>query len=157
MGAREQILENGDKFDAMCTKNTWDAIACTHTCLPYLVQFPNYVVINNGALGMPNLQNNMNGIVGAITTERRKLPGALCRAMVNGLQYSLIQLPNYDHDAFQAEFRSLWAENSPAYKSYWSRISGGTSLGAQDLKLYPSFETKGSLSEKDLEEEVLEC
>jgi len=134
--AREHVLQTSSTFEQMCIDNKWCAIACTHTCLPYYLRLQNCIVLNNGALGMPNLEGSVNGLCGAITNNvREKIPGTVCSATVDGLKYALIELPNYDHDGFVKEFLSIWPKGSAAHESYFKRISKGTHLQKGDLEI----------------------
>lgn len=134
--SRETVLHEAEAYDRSFIEQGWSAVGCTHTCLPYILRLEHTVIINNGALGMPNVRNNMTGFVGAITNDRKsKLPGTMASVLYKDLKYSILSLPEYDHDAFQKEFLSIWPPGSPAHESYWKRISNGTHLDQSDIKL----------------------
>lgn len=103
-----------------------DAFASSHTCQPVCRRYPEGVVINNGATGMPNFADGLYGVVTRIST--RKAPvQPLYQTEYQGLSYQALPL-HYDVQAWQEWFLNTWPPGSDAWQSYWQRISQGTSL-----------------------------
>jgi len=101
-------------------------IASSHTCLPVAARFDTSagacVLINNGAAGMPNFRNTRHGVVTriAVTPPHEVLYGTqLGRVYVDALAV------HYDHDAWLRAFLASWPPGSPAYDSYYARITAG--------------------------------
>lgn len=134
--SREQLPENAPGVDEFCKEKKWASIACTHTCLPYITALEHVVVINNGALGMPNLKDSLDGLAGCVTDVLDyEFDNSVCSLIHNDLKYDLLKLPSYEHEDFKKLFLELWPSDSPAYQSYWKRISEGTSLNSKDLNM----------------------
>ena len=104
-----------------------DVFACTHTCLPALRQFANgarsRLVINNGAAGMSNFRGNCAGLLTRIGIDRSPHP-ALYGAEIAGTCIDALQV-DYDQVRWQKYFLGNWPAASPAYLSYFSRITEG--------------------------------
>jgi len=111
-----------------------DAFASSHTCQPVCRRYPEGVVINNGAAGMPNFADGLYGVVTRIAT-RSGLLDPLYQSEYQGLRYQAVPL-HFDAKAWQAWFLSYWPEGSDAYVSYWNRISQGTSLSREGADLW---------------------
>ncbi|HWI15189.1 MAG TPA: hypothetical protein VNT02_13090 [Burkholderiales bacterium] len=101
-------------------------IASTHTCLPVAARFDTpggaCVLINNGAAGMPNFLGTRYGVITriALTPPRDALYGTqVGRVYVDALAV------HYDHDAWSRTFLASWPPGSPAYDSYYGRITAG--------------------------------
>jgi hypothetical protein len=103
-----------------------DAFASSHTCQPVCRRYPEGVVINNGAAGMPNFNDGLYGVVTRIATRPGPLE-PLYQTDYQGLSYQALPL-NYDAAAWQEWFLDTWPEGSDAWLSYWQRISQGTAL-----------------------------
>jgi len=129
-------------IDDMFNKMKVDCIACTHTCLPYVQDFrsskseTSRIVINNGSAGMPNFSDESYSTCGVVTRIRtlsscEETPdlGAdvLYKVVVGDALVEAIAL-RYDHDKWVGHFKTEHPENSPAYDSYYRRISVGTSF-----------------------------
>ncbi len=103
-----------------------DIFASTHTCLPAMRRFDlegKKMVANNGAAGMPNARGTRLGILTRIGTAPSpcfSLYGhSLHDARVDALAI------HYDDPAWQQCFLKNWPEGSPAWLSYFDRISNG--------------------------------
>jgi hypothetical protein len=114
-------------LDDIRRRSKIDVFASTHTCLAALRDFElrsgRLTVINNGAAGMPNFTASTFGLISRIATVRsphRTLYG-LTR---NGVHIDAIAL-HYDQQAFVERFLGRWPERSPAYTSYFGRITRG--------------------------------
>jgi hypothetical protein len=103
--------------------------ACSHTCSPVLLPLSdtdgrNCLVANNGAAGMPNFSGVLQGLLTRIATTPHSPSHALHCAQLDGL-YIEAQPIVYDHARWQTEFLQQWPAGSPAYASYWQRITHG--------------------------------
>ena len=102
--------------------------ACSHTCLPFARRFEvdggRALVINNGSAGMPNFAGDPRGLITRIST-RPAPPGvSLYGDRVAGVHCDAVAV-DFDQAAWRLRFRAIWPEGSPAYRSYWPRISTG--------------------------------
>jgi hypothetical protein len=104
-----------------------DIFASTHTCLAALRDFAlpdaRLTVVNNGAAGMPNFSCTTCGVItriAATPSPQQPLYG-LAR---NGVHIDALAV-DYDNAAFVDRFLKRWPERSPAYASYFQRITGG--------------------------------
>jgi hypothetical protein len=111
------------------TQSKIDVFASTHTCVAALRDFDlaagRMTVINNGAAGMPNFAGALAGLVTRIAT-KPALHAPLYGLARDGLFVDAIPLP-YDTTAFLDRFLARWAAGSPAYESYYQRITAGPS------------------------------
>lgn len=106
-----------------------NVFASSHTCLPVLREFSfsdaRLVIANNGAAGMPNFRGCRFGLATRIGT--RRSPHSVC----HGVEYDGVfidALPiHFDHERWLADFLRQWSPGSPAYLSYFERISNGPS------------------------------
>jgi len=103
-----------------------DIFASTHTCLPVMRQFDldgKKLIANNGAAGMPNARGSCLGIltrIGTTPTPYASLYGYnLQDVHVDALAIQ------YDDPVWQQCFLKNWPEGSPAWLSYFERISKG--------------------------------
>jgi hypothetical protein len=104
-----------------------DVFASTHTCLAALrdVSLPGgrLTIINNGAAGMPNFAATQFGVITRIaTTPSPHAP--LYGVERDGVHIDALAVA-YDTGAFLGRFQKRWPQGSPAYQSYYQRISGG--------------------------------
>lgn len=104
------------------------AFCSSHTCLPfaqdYLVDGQDCLVMNNGAAGMPNFRNTLYGLLTRISI-RHDIPGnSLYGIAVEGLRFDAVPI-HYDHTAWLRRFEKNWPPDSPAYLSYYQRITDG--------------------------------
>ena len=102
-----------------------DAFASTHTCLPALRAFEGGVVANNGAAGMPNFAGAHFGLLTRIGVSRHAGPERLYGVEAAGAHVEALRI-DYDSARWQERFLAAWPEGSPAYASYFHRISRGT-------------------------------
>lgn len=102
--------------------------ACSHTCLPFaqVVEWPQGqgLVINNGAAGMPNFQGTHFGVTTRIASDSRIPEGSLYGVQLGGLRCDAIAVA-YDQRSWLRRFRKSWPADSPAYQSYFRRITCG--------------------------------
>jgi hypothetical protein len=104
-----------------------DVFACAHTCLSALRDFAlptgRLTVINNGAAGMPNFADSSFGLISRIAT--RPPPHATLYGLVrDGVRIDALPV-HYDQRAFLDRFLARWPAGSPAYASYYDRITAG--------------------------------
>ncbi len=100
-----------------------EIFASSHTCLPALRGFDRGWVANNGAAGMPNLRGRRSGIVTRIAVSPAPTP-ALYGGRLGPLHIDAMAL-EYDVAAWERDFLANWPAGSPAYLSYWQRLSDG--------------------------------
>jgi len=103
-----------------------DVFASTHTCLPAMRRFAfdgDKVLANNGAAGMPNFSGSEFGVLTRIAlhpSPQRPLYGTCLRGVF------IDALPIHcDSQAWQDVFLANWPEGSPAWQSYFQRLSNG--------------------------------
>jgi len=103
-----------------------DMFASTHTCLPAMrcYDFDGLkLVVNNGAAGMPNALGARFGILTRIGV-RPSLQASLYGHHAQGVHVEALAI-GYDHAAWQQQFLANWPEGSPAWLSYFDRITNG--------------------------------
>jgi len=104
-----------------------DVFASTHTCLAALRDFSlpagRLSVINNGAAGMANFSASCFGVVSRISTLPSPHPPLYGLAR-DGVHIDAIAI-NHDQSAFLDRFVAHWSASSPAYLSYYGRITTG--------------------------------
>jgi len=107
-----------------------DFFASSHTCLPVLqaimLEQEKKVgwVLNNGAAGLPNFQDDHAGLLTRISTTH--FNGKQSRASVQhqGLYLDLVGIET-DQVEVQKKFLAQWPVDSDAHHSYFSRIISG--------------------------------
>lgn len=105
-----------------------DVFASTHTCLPALrrlrlVHGHDACVANNGAAGMPNFAGDLAGLCTRIATTPSPHP-AVRELRIAGAWVALLPV-RFDTDRWQREFLAQWPPGSPAWQSYFDRITRG--------------------------------
>jgi hypothetical protein len=105
-----------------------DAFASTHTCLPALRRVAlesgrEACVLNNGAAGMPNFAGDITGLCTRIGTTPSPHP-VLQELRIAGAYVALLPV-HFDADRWQEEFLAQWPPGSPAWQSYFERITRG--------------------------------
>ena len=105
-----------------------DLFASTHTCLPALRRFDlapgrSGRVVNNGAAGMPNFAGDPAGLCTRIATTPSPQP-VLHEVRIGGAFVALLPVRS-DADRWRAEFLVQWPPGSPAWRSYFERITRG--------------------------------
>ena len=103
-----------------------DVFASTHTCLPATRSFELdgvKLVANNGAAGMPNARGTRFGILTRIGITP-SLHASLYGHTVRGVRVDALAI-HYDDAAWRESFLENWPEGSPAWLSYFDRISKG--------------------------------
>ncbi|AOU97976.1 hypothetical protein BI364_08360 [Acidihalobacter yilgarnensis] len=107
-----------------------DAFCSTHTCLPVMRVLRidddrETVIANNGAAGMPNFQSTRYGLLTRISTRHGTPPrDSLYGVTVGNLRIDAVPI-YYDHDAWLRRFTRNWGPQSPAYLSYFRRLTTG--------------------------------
>ncbi|MBE0550663.1 MAG: hypothetical protein IH627_23965 [Rubrivivax sp.] len=105
-----------------------DVFASTHTCLPALRDSElapgrHGWVVNNGAAGMPNFSGELAGLVTRIAATASPWP-VLHEVQVASAFVALLPV-HFDNARWQAEFLAQWPAGSPAWASYFGRITRG--------------------------------
>lgn len=108
-----------------------DLFASTHTCLPALRHFEfgsrrEGWVCNNGAAGMPNFVNDLAGLCTRIGTSPSPHP-VLDEVRSAGSYVALLPV-RFDADCWRKEFLAQWPPGTPAWSSYFERITHGTAF-----------------------------
>lgn len=108
-----------------------DLFASTHTCLPALRRFHlpsgrTGGIVNNGAAGMPNFTGDLTGLCTRIATTPSPHP-ALHEVRLGGAWVALLPV-HFDSGRWQQEFLAQWPPGSPAWLSYFERITRGPSF-----------------------------
>lgn len=111
-----------------------DLFASTHTCLPALrrIQLPSGasgVVVNNGSAGMPNFKGDLTGLCTRIATTPSPHP-ALHELQLGSAWVALLPV-HFDTVSWKMEFLAQWPPGSPAWLSYFERISTGPNFTPQ--------------------------
>ncbi len=105
-----------------------DLFASTHTCLPAMRRLPTGsgregCVVNNGAAGMPNFTGDAGGLITRIATTPSPHP-VLGEVRVAGAWVALLPV-RFDAPRWEREFLAQWPPGSPAWVSYFERITRG--------------------------------
>lgn len=113
-----------------------DVFASTHTCLPTMRHFVlatarTGLVVNNGAAGMPNLWGQLYGLCTRLGLSPSPHP-TLYEEKIAGVFVALVPV-RYDAVRWQAHFLANWPADSPAWLSYFGRISQGPSFTADQV------------------------
>jgi hypothetical protein len=118
----------GPWLDTMFEAAQVDVFASTHTCLPALRRVTRSsglqaCVANNGAAGMPNFSGNPAGLCTRIATTPS--PHAVVHeSRVAGAWVALLPV-RFDAERWRREFLAQWPPGSPAWESYFQRITRG--------------------------------
>lgn len=103
-----------------------DVFASSHTCLPAMRRFAydgGKLVANNGAAGMPNFSETHFGVLTRIG--RRPSPNrTLYGTCLNNIHIDALPI-HYAAQAWQDDFLANWPPGSPAWQSYFRRITNG--------------------------------
>ncbi|HET9662956.1 MAG TPA: hypothetical protein VFP00_01925 [Burkholderiales bacterium] len=103
-------------------------IASTHTCLPVAVDCATAegrcVLINNGAAGMPNFRDTRYGVITRVALAPARHVTALYAARLGNVVIEALPL-HYDHERWSSDFLGNWPAGTPAYQSYFRRITQG--------------------------------
>ncbi len=112
----------------ICDVANLAGFASSHTCLPTFRQFKmpdkTYVVINNGAAGMPNFSNTSYGLITRLSVHPPYEDQSQYGGTVEGVYIDALPV-HYDEMCFQKKFLSDWAAGSSAHQSYFQRIANG--------------------------------
>lgn len=114
-----------------------DVFASTHTCLPAMRQFtrvdpPSKAhgwVVNNGATGMANFSGDLSGLCTRIALTPSPHETVL-EVEISGAYVSLVPV-RFDVHRWHTEFLQQWPEGSPAWASYWQRITQGPTFSPE--------------------------
>jgi len=107
-----------------------DMFASTHTCMAFAQRFDSSrlpgpaALINNGAAGMPNFRDSSLGLMTRISTSPLEPHDSLYGSVLGDVRVDAIPVA-YDHAAWMNRFLANWPLGSPAYESYYNRISNG--------------------------------
>jgi hypothetical protein len=121
-------------FDAAAV----DLFASTHTCLPALRRFTRSAggdacVVNNGAAGMPNFRGELAGQCTRIAATPSPHP-VLQEIRVAGAWVALLPV-RFDPDRWRSDFLAQWPPGSPAWESYFQRITHGPAFEPNRARL----------------------
>ena len=123
---REELQR--DKAAAWFDSAAARVFASSHTCLPVIQDFDTphgrCVLVNNGAAGMPNFRATRHGLITRISTTAAT--DALYGTILDGAHIEALPV-NYDFASFESAFLANWPAGSPAYDSYYRRITNGPS------------------------------
>ncbi|MBA3480045.1 MAG: hypothetical protein H0T52_16860 [Lautropia sp.] len=105
-----------------------DVFASTHTCLPAMrsIGLPRECegwVVNNGAAGMPNFAGELSGLCTRIATTPSPHP-VIHEVRDAGAYVALLPI-RFDPARWRADFLAQWPPGSPAWVSYYERITRG--------------------------------
>ncbi len=105
-----------------------DVFASSHTCLPALRRLDagsgrEGWVVNNGAAGMPNFTADLGGLCTRIATTPSPHP-VVQEVRVAGAYVALLPV-RFDARRWRQHFLAQWPEGSPAWESYYRRITEG--------------------------------
>ena len=114
-----------------------DLFASTHTCLPALRRFgvaPGRAgwVCNNGAAGMPNFARDLAGLCTRIGSSPS--PHPVLDEIRSGGAYAALLPVRFDADRWRTEFLAQWPPGSPAWSSYFERISRGPAFAPEQAR-----------------------
>ncbi len=109
-----------------------DVFASSHTCSPVFSQVPGFQnerwVLNNGAAGMPNLQDDAAGLFTRIAVQRFKGPELRHAVQAGQVHMEAIAI-TVDQPVWLAQFQQHWPAGSDADNSYFDRITQGSHCG----------------------------
>lgn len=105
-----------------------DLFASTHTCLPAMRRFALSSpgagwVVNNGAAGMPNFAGDPTGLCTRIALTPS--PHPVLQEVRAADAYVALLPVQFDADRWRSEFLAQWPPGSPAWQSYFDRITRG--------------------------------
>ncbi len=125
VAALDDPKEHAWRADAFA-KAEVDLFASTHTCLPAMRRFDFdgiKLIANNGAAGMPNARGICLGILTRIGTTPSPYARLYGHSLL-GVHVDALAI-HYDDPAWRQYFLDNWPEGSPAWLSYFDRISRG--------------------------------
>ncbi|MFQ5937146.1 MAG: metallophosphatase family protein [Acidiferrobacterales bacterium] len=104
------------------------AFASTHTCLPFAQDFQfggeRFLVINNGAAGMPNFRGVPAGIITRISARLAVPADSLYGTALGSARFDAIPV-YYDQKSWLRRFLKNWPPGSAGYNGYISRLEQG--------------------------------
>ncbi len=114
-----------------------DLFASTHTCLPALRRFAlapgrDGCVVNNGAAGMPNFAGDLAGLCTRIAATPSPHP-VLQEFRVAGAYVALLPV-RFDVVRWCTEFLAQWPPGSPAWQTYFVRITRGPAFTSDQAR-----------------------
>jgi hypothetical protein len=105
--------------------------ASTHTGLPFaqdfLVEGRHRLVINNGAAGLGNFAGSTYGVVTRLSSDPQPPADSLYGITIGALRCDALPVL-FDLPWWRARFLAQWPPGSPGYRSYFTRITGGSPL-----------------------------
>ncbi len=118
-----------------------DIFASTHTCLPAMRCIDRGrstigVIANNGAAGMPNFRGELYGLLTRIAITPS--PHEVLHEVRTGEVHVALLPVRYEHPRWLAEFSMQWPDGSPAWRSYFSRITQGPDFSPARAIAYAS-------------------
>jgi hypothetical protein len=114
-----------------------DLFASTHTCLPAMRRFELGAdrvgwVCNNGAAGMPNFAGDPAGLCTRVGTAPS--PHTALDEVRIGDAYLALLPVRFDADRWRASFLAQWPPDSPAWTSYFERITRGPAFSPEQAR-----------------------
>ena len=122
---RDSVKDNHWRAAAFAAAGV-DVFASSHTCLPAMRRFPYdgcKLIANNGAAGMPNFSATSFGVLTRIAV-RTSPHQPLYGTPLKGTHIDALPI-NYDAQAWHESFLANWPPGSPAWQSYFNRITDG--------------------------------
>ncbi len=118
-----------------------DVFASTHTGLPAMRQFSlghgrSGWIANNGAAGLPNLRGRLHGLCTRIGRTPSPHP-TLIEISTAGIHVGLLPVC-FDVARWRTLFLANWPVGSPAWLSYFDRISHGPALQPEQILAEPA-------------------
>jgi hypothetical protein len=105
--------------------------ASTHTGLPFaqdfLVARRRRLVINNGAAGLGNFAGTTYGVLTRLSSDLQPPADSLYGITIGALRCDALPV-RFDLPRWRARFLAQWPPGSPGYRSYFTRITGGSPL-----------------------------
>lgn len=106
-------------------------LASTHTGLPYAQDFVvdgrQRLVINNGTAGLGNFAGSTHGVVTRLSSEPQPPSDSLYGVTIGELRCDAVPV-RFDAMKWRQRFLAQWPPGTPAHRSYFTRITGGTQL-----------------------------
>jgi hypothetical protein len=106
-------------------------LASTHTGLPFAQDFlaggRRRLVINNGTAGLGNFAGTSDGVMTRLSSDPRPPADSLYGVTIGTLRCDALPV-RFDLGWWRARFLAQWPPGSAGYRSYLTRITGGTWL-----------------------------
>lgn len=125
--------ENVAWLHQVCREAELAGFASSHTCLPTFRRFAEgdatHFIINNGAAGMPNFSHTQYGLLTRLSIHPAPEGVAQYGGRAGEMHVDAVPV-HYDSARFEREFLAQWPPGSPAYHSYFKRITEGPAFAA---------------------------